>query len=521
MSHRLPEQLRSLLDPAAYGGVVSEVTLVETHISWVLLAGEFAYKIKRAVQWPFVDQRALSQRRRLCEEELRLNRRFASQVYLDVVPITVQGGGVRFGGTGTVIEYAVRMRRFDRSQELDELLRHGSIEPDELAGFGDRLARIHAQLARVTEQDPWGSAAQVHELVLRNFAELRDAAVGIGEDLAAGPLQSDLRHRLQMAEGPMRARREHGYVRECHGDLHARNIVRLQDGLTPFDCVEFEPAFRWIDVADEVALLKVDLEARGCAAHAWAFCNAYLQQSGDYAMLDVLALYEAHRALVRAKVAALSIKGLVEEPADMQALRLEFRQLLACARRALCARRPRLILMSGLSGSGKSWLATRLARAIGIVHVRSDVERRCLAGLAAEVRSGSSPGEGLYTESHTRAVYARLRECARCILAGGYDALVDATFLKQAERAEFAQLAAQRAVPLLMLQCQASMEVLRTRLTARSRAGTDASEADAAVLNWQVQHAQPVCAAEGLRCIEVATDRDDPLALALRAIGLS
>lgn len=517
MSPSLSEDLRALLEPCAYPGEVTSVALIETHISWVLLAGAFAYKIKRPVHYPFVDQRQLSQRRWLCEEELRLNRRFAPELYLDVVAVTREAAGLRIGGSGEAIEYAVRMRRFDRDAELDALLRSGGIAPEELARFGQHLAQLHAQLPRASEHDPWGAAPAVRDLVLRNLEEARAAAAQIGEDFGANRLEAGLRSAWMRAAEALELRRAQGCVRECHGDLHARNLVRLHGELVAFDCIEFEPAFRWIDVADETALLQVDLEARGCATHAWAFWNAYLTQSGDYAAHAVLDLYKAHRALVRAKVAALNLHGRTDE--ETLALRREFHALIDRARQALSARPRSLVLMSGLSGSGKSWLGLRVARHAGLVHVRSDIERKRLAGLPAAARSGSAPGGGLYGEARTREVYARLLECARAILDGGYGALIDATFLRHEERADFQRLAAAQGVPLLVLQCRAPEAVLRARLAERAQAGTDPSEADARVLDWQIARQEPVTAQEGPQCIELWTDRGDPLTTALRSIA--
>lgn len=513
MPHQLPDSLRALLDPRAYPHPVGLVELVETHISWVLLAGAFAYKLKRPVCFPFVDQREPAQRRHLCEEELRLNRRFAPQLYLDVVPVMFRAGRVCIGGDGDAIEYAVRMRRFERSEELDELLRSGRIDPDELEAFGRALAQKHAELPCVAAQEAWGTAAAIRALVMRNFAEARDAMVeiGAGEAFDALRLEGALRDRLDRIAVRLDERRAQGRVRECHGDLHARNIVRIQGALVAFDCIEFEPAFRWIDVADEASLLKSDLESRGCTPAAWAFWNGYLEQSGDFDAHVVLGLYQAHRALVRAKVAAITLRGLRERPSGSDSLRGECSALLACAQRVLEPRTPRLVLMSGLSGSGKTWLARRVARARGLVHVRSDVERHRVPAVA--------PGADPYSALQVQAVYQRLEECADLALRAGFDTLVDATFLQRAERARFRRLAGDCGVGLLMLQCHAPLPILEARLLVRAREGKDPSEADTAVLARQRQRAEAVTVDEDIRCVAVPTERDDALAIALAALG--
>jgi len=248
------------------------------------LAGEFAYKIKRPVHFPFVDQRSLERRRFLCLEELRLNRRFAPALYLDVVEVRLANGLAHIGGDGTVIEYAVRMRRFDQEQQLDCLLRRRGIAPPELEAFGRKLAVLHSKLAFATQADDFASAAQVREIALRNWHETAvasEALVGSSPNIAA--LRPALERQLDVAERWLTKRLADGFVRECHGDLHARNLARVQGELLAFDCVEFEPRFRWIDVADEAALLLTDLQARGCMRHAHAFLQAGWRSRGTTA----------------------------------------------------------------------------------------------------------------------------------------------------------------------------------------------------------------------------------------------
>jgi predicted kinase len=291
-------------------------------------------------------------------------------------------------------------------------------------------------------------------------------------------------------------------VRECHGDLHARNVV-LRDGrLLAFDCLEFSEAFRWIDVADEVAFLVADLEARNSRDHGHAFLGGWIAGSGDFAACRVLPLYQAHRALVRAKVAALGPAG----PADR-----ELESYLGVARAALAPRRPFLVLLTGLSGSGKTWLATRLAPRLGAIHLRSDVERKRLAGLPESARTDSPVLQGLYAPETSARLYEHLADCAEAVVGGGYPAIVDAAFGSRDDRARFRALADRLDVPLRVLDCRASPDVLRDRIVRRHALATDASEADLDVLRWQQQHFQPVAAEEGLATVEVDMSADDPV----------
>jgi aminoglycoside phosphotransferase family enzyme/predicted kinase len=513
----LPDSLRGLLAPQAYPHPVAAVDLIETHISWVLLAGEFAYKIKRPVHYPFIDLRAPERRRHLCEEELRLNRRFAPQIYLDVCRVTGDGIAARIatdGVGGTVLEYAVRMRRFEAANELDQLLQRGEVEPGELESFGGQLAALHATLPAAAPQSPWGRPRELRALMIRNLLECASASEVFG---AAGPvlaLRGALERTLSSRAESMAARRAGGRVRECHGDLHARNIVRLGERLVAFDCLEYEPAFRWIDVADEIAFLASDLTARERPLHARAFLGGYLAQSGDYSACRVLRLYQAHRALVRATVAAL--EAATAGDARRQSLRREHDRLTAHAARSLAPGTPMLLVMCGLSGSGKTWLARRLAERLEAVQVRSDVERKRRAGLEPLARTRSAVAAGLYSAGMSAAVYGDLARAAEHILAGGCSVIVDAAFLRREQRRRFADLAARLGVPGRLVYCEAPVATLRARIEARERAGRDASEAAGAVLDWQLTHFERLLPEEPLEAIRVETARPQALETALR-----
>jgi predicted kinase len=306
----------------------------------------------------------------------------------------------------------------------------------------------------------------------------------------------------------MAARRTGGRIRECHGDLHCRNIVRLAGRLVAFDCLEYEPAFRWIDVADEVAFLASDLGARGHPLHAHAFVAAYLEEGGDYQACRVLRVYEAHRALVRAKVAALSAAGT--DGAQQEALRDEHARLVIHAATSLGRQAPVIILMHGLSGSGKTYLAQQLAASLRAIHIRSDVERKRHGGLAVRSRSGSSPGAGLYTRDISTTVYALLADAALDALAGGYPVIVDASFLRHEQRALFGEVARRSSVPAHLVSCTAPEAVLKARIAVRNATGSDPSEADEAVLGWQQSQVEPLEPGEPFNLIRI--DTTDPQA---------
>lgn len=297
-------------------------------------------------------------------------------------------------------------------------------------------------------------------------------------------------------------------MRECHGDLHARNVVRWGDRLVAFDCIEFEPDFRWIDVAADIAFLFMDLDARGFREHAGAFLNGYLSQGGDYEACRLLRLYAADRALVRAKVNALQA-ATSGQSGDRVITVPEYRTYIECAQRMLTPDRPLLVLTCGISGSGKTWLARQLATRLHAVHVCSDIERKRIGNVAGRQGSHAAPGRGLYSAQASREVYDRLGVCAAAALAGGYPVIVDATFHRRADRARLHALGLQYGAAVRVVFCHAPREVLQQRISARRQSGVDASEADLPVLEWQAKRFEPISPEENLAVIDADTTSGD------------
>jgi uncharacterized protein len=411
-------------------------------------------------------------------------------VYLGVSKITADADGARIDGSGPVLESCVQMRQFDTGQQLDHLLEECAIQSNELFDFGRELARIHAMLPAVDELHDWGQPATVRAMLLRNF----DECVKRLRDGVPPALRAKLDAAAKLAVGWMTDRRLHGRVRECHGDLHCSNIVRLEGRLCAFDGLEFDPAMRWIDIADEIAFLLADLAPYDNPSLQQAFLGGYLLESGDYDACRFLFLYQAHRFLVRAKVIALSGEGR-SAGAYVEA-----------ARRVLAPKRPVLILMSGLSGSGKSWLAQRIAPHISAVHLRSDVERKRLAGMSISGRAVAEPGKGLYTGRRSGQVQDRLLASAEALLAGGYTTIVDATFIRRKHRQAFLELAERLSVPVRIVRCEASEDLLKARIEERAKRGTDPSDADLSVLQWQLAHDEPFDSDEARFVLSVSSE---------------
>ncbi|KPK05269.1 MAG: hypothetical protein AMJ64_11955 [Betaproteobacteria bacterium SG8_39] len=475
---------------AVLGG---EARLIETHISSVLLAGDAAYKLKKPVDLGFLDFTSLAARKRYCELELALNRRTAPQLYLEVVPITGAPTAPRLGGAGAVLDYAVKMRRFDTEDSFDRLLARGALDASLVDALADRIATFHAEIDSAPPDSPFGTPDAI-------LADARDNFAHIARLEAPGSSRDALERlgRWTDAEGEalretFAQRRRDGFVRECHGDLHLGNVARIDGAPVPFDCIEFNADFRWIDVMSEIAFTLMDFIDRGAPALGWRFLNRALESSGDYAGVAVLRFYLVYRAMVRAKVALIRARQ-AERGSDPRAVSSpleDFAHHLADAAAFAAPGARALILTGGVSGSGKTTFAQSLLEALGAVRLRSDIERKRLHGLDATARSGSAFGAGLYAPRATQATYARLAELAQALLPAGFPLIVDATFLHAADRAPFVTLAREARAGYTLLWCDAPIEVLRERVAAREAAGRDASEATLEVLTRQLEALEP------------------------------
>lgn len=502
-----PSLIAGLLRPEAYEHPTASIRVTETHISWILLAGEFAYKIKKPVDFGFLDFSTPERRRFFCAEELRLNRRYAPDLYLAVLPITGSPERPRMDGTGPAIEYAVQMRRFDEAWLFDRLARENRLLPEHIDRLSAALAAFHARIARATPDDPRGLPEQQRQMAELNFSKIRPL-LDDPEDLAGlDALLAWTRAEYPRQESLMHRRKAEGYVRECHGDLHLANIVLIDGRPTLFDGIEFNEDLRWIDVQSELAFLAMDLEVHGAPALAWRMLNRYLEITGDYEGLALFDYFRAYRALVRAKIAQLT-RTQTEDPGQKAEWLARYRNYVDYALGLTRPEKPRLFITHGLSGSGKSHLAARLAERLPAIRLRSDVERKRLAGLAAKARTGSPVAGGLYGGDMTARTYDRLAELAGILLDSGHSAIVDATFLTREQREEQRRVAEQRGAEFRLLDCRAPLELLRERIQARALAGNDPSEADTAVLDHQIAHREAPGEEERAWTLTVDTGQD-------------
>jgi len=501
--------IAQLLKPDAWPHPVEAVRLVETHSAWVLLTGEYAYKIKKPVDFGFLDFSTLEKRRFYCEEEIRLNRRFAAQIYLDVVTIGGSEQQPRVGAGGAALEYAVRMRQFADGGLLSQLAAQQRLQAAHIDQLVEVVGRFHQAAPAAPLEAGYGAPERVHHWVRENFEHIRPALDDAQDIEQLQRLNQWSEKERTRIEALLRQRRRDGFIRECHGDLHLGNITLIDDRVTPFDCIEFNPELRWIDVLSEVAFLVMDLDDRGYSGFARRFLNAYLQYTGDYAGLGVLRYYRVYRALVRAKVAMLR---RAQTAADTQAFReatAEYHQYAGLAAGYTLQDAPALLITHGLSGSGKSTVARQLCEHTGMLQLRSDIERKRLAGMTAAQRSDSAVGSGLYSSDRTQQTYTQLAALAGDVVRAGYSVIVDATFLEEARRTAFRALAESLRVPFIILHCEAAADELERRIVARAAAATDPSEAGLDVLYSQRRSAQPLTAAELPHTLRVDTARLD------------
>lgn len=505
-----PETLvAALRQPEAYPWLPTDVELIETHVSWVFLAGDRVVKIKRPVVYPFVDFRDLASRHRSCQDEVRLNRRLTDGVYLDVVPIVQTADGVRVGGDGAPVEWGTLMRRLPASGMLDAILRAGSAPPDLGARLASRLVPFHRDRCPPCGVRPEAAAAAT-QVVTENLAELAPFAPAFRGPEQFAMIAAAMRRFIAEQDALLARRAAEGWLREGHGDLRCEHICLEPDGAVQiFDCVEFNRNLRCADVASDLAFLLMDLTRLGAADATGELRAAY-----DSAGLDLpealLRFYWAHRALVRAKVACLKLTATHEE---RTALAVKAADYVDLATAACLTVRPALIVMTGLSGTGKSTVAGRVARALGAALFASDVVRKKVAGV-----EGAAPAawrEGIYRPELTAATYDQLFALAGAELAAGRPAVLDAAFLTPEQRAGAAALAAQHAVPLVLIETVCAEATVAERLAARGAAGTSPSDATLATYRQQraALDAAPPPTPAGALPVQVDTSGSLPISL--------
>jgi uncharacterized protein len=508
--------IQNLMSPQAYPHPVASVHLIETHISWVLLTGDYAYKIKKPVNFGFLDFSLLEKRRHYCQEELRLNQRLAEDWYLGVVAVTGSSEQPHIDGTGEAIEYAVRMRQFPTGLTLKDRVKNGQVGRVEIDQISDLLADFHARIAKSKADSTYGSSADIKHWFEENYDHLRPRLRDNHQLRQLQKIEEWGEAEWQLKAGLMEQRRCTGFIRECHGDMHLGNMTLTDGDILLFDCIEFNPMLRWIDVISEVAFLIIDLLHFNLDAYAYRFLNRYLQHTGDYQGVRLLRYYLVYRAMVLGKVSLLRAEQQHDSALREQNL-AEYRVYADLAERFTRPSSRMLLITHGFSGSGKSHYAGQLAEQIGALHIRSDIERKRLYGFRAEQGTGSTTNSGIYTQEATQLTYDRLASEAQTMLESGFSVIVDATFLKIAQREQFRQLAALCGVPFRILVFHASDQLLIQRILQRQH--QDASEATIEILRRQQQTAEPLRPEEQDHAITIDSENDQAMTFLLSNIA--
>lgn len=491
--NRLPQKtwIAALKHPEAYAHAVDgPIVIHETHISIVFLAGEFAYKIKKPVKTDFLDYSTLALREHFCREEVRLDSRYASDLYLDVVPVMKAEEKIAIEGGGVPIEYAVKMRRFPENALLSERIKANCLTTDEVFALADVVAEFHlsAEVGRSETAKGWP------DFLVRNFCQIIETLQRNADQESAATLNvlhnwshSFFVNQLQEITDRVDA----GSVRECHGDLHLANVVHWGNRMIPFDGIEFNEHLRWIDVLSDAAFLAMDFAARGRLDLSRSFINAYLERTADYGSLGLLPLFLVYRSLVRALAASMRFD------------REDVREHLDLAFQFTLTETPQLWITHGVSGSGKTTLSETMIHRHDAIRLRSDIERKRLFSLLPTDRPSSALSATMYNEKANARTYDRLSELAGGILMAGYSVIIDATFLKRSDRARFSELAAQRGVAFSILNCHSDLQTLRQRVADRSERNDDASDADLNVLEHQLEHLEPLSDSERQHAVNI------------------
>ncbi|HWO43451.1 MAG TPA: AAA family ATPase [Candidatus Eisenbacteria bacterium] len=489
------ELVEAMAAPGFYPNAPSEVIHKETHISHVFLAGDLAYKVKKAVRFSFLDYSSLDKRLHFLSEELRLNRRLAPSVYRGIAPITLERSGYRLNGSGAPVEYALVMRRLPESRLLSALIESGELDSEMMRSLAVVLARFHAGAEKADEVDPATYPDTVASQWRENTDDLRSLALPPRDRESLGIFESFGREFIERYRALFRRRAAEGWIRDVHGDLHCEHVCFAPEGIQIYDCIEFSPKLRRCDLASEIGFLLMDVDVRGAGGFAPDFLDAYLDRMKDSDLPKLLPFYQCYRALVRAKVEAMRAPA-----ADAG----RSRYFGAAVRFMWNSFKPFVVLVGGLTGSGKSTLARALGERMGVPVINSDAVRKSIAGGAGET---IVPFEaGIYSREMTEATYAAMLEKAEKELGAGNGVILDATFGRRVDRERVRGLAKRYSAPLTIIHCLASERSTKARLARRGAEGRDISDGRWEIYVRQKEIFEPLTEDDARACLELNTE---------------
>lgn len=486
--------IAALQNPALFPHPVEQFQVIETHISWVLLTGPYVYKIKKPMNFGFLDFTTLAAREHFCQQELKLNQRLTENLYLEVLPITGSAEVPQLGGIGDAIEYALKIRQFPQEGLLSTLQVKGELTTSHIDEMARQIAEFHQQTPCVPAENPLGSPESAMAPVTQNFEQILPFLSEKADLLQLHALEAWANASYERLKPLMDQRKADGFIRECHGDIHLGNITLIDGRVVIFDCIEFNEPFRMTDVYADIGFLAMDLEDRGLKSLSRRLISQYLEHTGDYAGLELLNFYKAYRALVRAKVALFSLSADADHVQRATTLR-QYRNYANLAESYSAIPSNFLAITHGVSAVGKSHVAMRLVEALGAIRLRSDVERK----------RQFADSRDLYGEETSTATYKRLNDLAAIVLRAGLPVVIDATYLKLEQRHATAQVAEASGAPFLILDCAAPKAVIQGWLAQRQAQNDDPSDATMEVIEAQLAKREALTADETLRSRHVET----------------
>lgn len=493
--------IKALQNPALFDHAVESFELIETHISWVILTGSYAYKIKKPFDFEFLDFSTLAKRKHFCHEEVRLNRRHAPNLYLDVISICGSESAPDLQGDGEPFEYAIKMRQFPQQALLSNLLQRDELSLAHIDEIARTVADFHEDIAIAEADTRFGTPEQVMKPVTQNFEQIRPFLENNDDIQQLAHIEAWAKDSFEILKPQFEARKKNGKIRECHGDLHLGNIVLIDDRITLFDCIEFNEEFRWFDVIGEIAFFTMDLEDKGLFEYANHFVNQYLEHTGDYDGLKVINFYKSYFALVRAKVTLFQLHSPDISDQQRSDIFKKYRSYTDLATQYMAIPNLCILLMHGYSGTGKTTVSTRLVDRLGAIRLRSDVERKRL--FSSQSTSGN---QDIYSHAASDQTFDHLAKTAESILDSGYAVIIDATFLQKGYRDLFHRLAEEKGVPLQIVSCELPDQQIRNRIQQRQSEATDASDADIAVYESQIKGADPLSETEQTHTSKLNTE---------------
>ncbi|MGC1854416.1 MAG: AAA family ATPase [Candidatus Aquirickettsiella sp.] len=489
--------IKNLLSSCAFNHPTLQLELIETHVSWVLLTGKYAYKIKKPVDFGFLDFSTLKKRKHFCEEELRLGQLFASEIYLAVVPITgtIEHPQIN-GDTGPILEYAVKMCEFSQNNLLSALLKRGKLNVELIDQLGQLIAEFHKKTPVAPKNSRFGLPHEVYAPTQQNFEQIIPLLNNPTDLAQVKRLEIWANEQFIKHQKIFEKRKEQGFIRDCHGDLHLANIILYHNKLILFDRLEFNEDLRWTDVIADLAFLAMDLAGKNQPKFANQLINTYLQFTGDYEGLNLLAYYLSYRAVVRAKIALFRLNQKDLNDKERLDIHNDYYNFINLAEFYTHPKKPCLIIMHGFTGSGKSTIAKNIAIECGAIQISADIIRKQLFNIPLYENSNSTPYGGIYTPQSTEKTYNKLLAIAKIVITAGFTALIDATFLFHDQRLMFYNLSKFLKVPFYILHCQTKDLKIIQRIKKRIVRNNHISEANSTILKHQKELVEPLLKSE-------------------------